>query len=318
MSEQEQKIYVGIDVAKHHLDVYINATKRVVKVSNDQAGIQELITILSEQPPITLIILEATGGYERLVARTLEEANFSIRIINPRQVRDFAKALGQLAKTDRVDCRILALFAEKVEPSAKSLRTKEQQNLVDLKTRRKQLVDMITMEKNRLDKANPDMQKQIEKTINFLQKQLKTIDKKLSQAIQIDPNLSKKNELLRSVKGVGPVVSATLLAELPELGTLTAKKIAALVGVAPFNRDSGNFVGGRTVWGGRSSVRATLYMAALVATKFNPQIKVFYDRLCKAGKAKKVALTACMHKLLVILNAIVKSAIPWQIGLKNT
>jgi transposase len=232
-------------------------------------------------------------------------------------VRDFAKALGQLAKTDRVDCRILGLFAEKIEPAAKSLRTQEQQDLADLRTRRRQLVDMITMEKNRLDKVNPNIRKDIEKIIVFLQKQLKAIDKKLSQAIQIDQNLLKKNKLLRSVKGVGPVVSATLLAELPELGTLTGKKIAALAGVAPFNRDSGKFVGERTVWGGRSSVRSTLYMAALVATKCNPQIKTFYERLCKAGKAKKVALTACMHKLLVILNAIIRSGIPWQMGLKN-
>jgi transposase len=317
MSEQEQKIYVGIDVAKYHLDVYISATKQVIKVSNDQVGIQELTTILSKQQPITLIVLEATGGYERLVARTLEEAKFPIRIMNPRQVRDFAKALGQLAKTDRVDCRILGLFAEKIEPAAKSLRTQEQQDLADLRTRRRQLVDMITMEKNRLDKVNPNIRKDIEKIIVFLQKQLKAIDKKLSQAIQIDQNLLKKNKLLRSVKGVGPVVSATLLAELPELGTLTGKKIAALAGVAPFNRDSGKFVGERTVWGGRSSVRSTLYMAALVATKCNPQIKTFYERLCKAGKAKKVALTACMHKLLVILNAIIRSGIPWQMGLKN-
>lgn len=316
MNEKDQKIYVGIDVSKAYLDVYFHPTGQAIKVSNDKTGLKELVGSLSKQP-IKLVILEATGGYEKFIARELEKVHFPVSVINPRQARDFAKALGQLAKTDKIDGRILALFAEKIGPTPRPLKTLEQQALSDLKARRKQLVDMVTMEKNRLDKANPSIQKGIKKTIKFLQKELKSMDEKLSQAIKEDPTLSQKNELLRSVKGVGPVLSATLLADLPELGTLNHKKISALVGVAPFNRDSGTFVGGRTVWGGRSSVRATLYMAALVATKNNPQIKVFYERLCKAGKVKKVALTACMHKLLMIMNAILKSGIPWNMELKN-
>lgn len=317
MSEREQKIYVGIDISKAYLDVYINPMGQTIKLSNNEAGIRELIDILSKQP-ITLIVLEATGGYENAAAKGLEDAKFPVCVINPRQTRDFAKALGQLAKTDKIDGRMLALFAEKIQPIPRPLKTPEQQALTDLKVRRKQLVDMIVMEKNHLDKANTDIRKEIEKTIIFLQKKLKVIEERLSQTIQADPHLFKKNELLLSVKGVGPVLSATLLADLPELGMLTHKKISALVGVAPFNRDSGKFVGERTTWGGRSSIRAILYMAVLVAIKHNPQIKIFYDRLCKMGKAKKVALTACMRKLLVIMNAIVKSGAPWNVELKTT
>lgn len=316
MNEKNQNIYVGIDVSKAYLDVYVNPVGHIIRVSNDRTGIQELMKSLSKQP-VKLIVLEATAGYEKIAARELEKANFSVSVINPRQARDFAKALGQLAKTDKVDSRILALFAEKIEPSPRPLKTAEQQSLADLRARRSQLVDMITMEKNRLDKANLSIQKGIEKTIKFLQKELKIIDEELSQSIKDDPELSRKNGLLRSIKGVGPVLSATLLANLPELGTLTHKKLSALVGVAPFNRDSGTFVGKRTVWGGRSGVRAALYMGALTAARFNPQIKSFYQRLCLTGKAKKVVLTACMRKLLVIINAVIKSGIPWGMELKN-
>jgi len=315
MDKLEQNVYVGIDVSKANLDVFIHPIGQVYKVSNDETGINKLTKLLSKQS-IKLIVLEATGGYEKKVARGLAEAKFSVSVINPRQARDFAKALGQLAKTDKVDSRILALFANKIEPTARPLKTLKQQDLTDLKARRKQLVDMITMEKNRLDKTSVNIKKGIEKVIKFFQKELRAIDKKLSQAIEEDPNLSEKNKLLRSIKGVGPVLSATLLADLPELGTLTNKKISALVGVAPFNRDSGTFVGGKTIWGGRSSVRTSLYMAALAASKYNPQIKTFYDRLSKAGKVKKVVLTACMHKLLIIMNAMLKSGVSWNEELK--
>ncbi len=316
MSEREQKVYVGLDVSKACLDIYIHPMGQTIKVNNDKTGIKELVKTLSKQS-VELIVLEATGGYEKTVARELEQAQFPVSVVNPRQARDFAKALGQLAKTDKVDSRMLALFANKIEPTVRPLKTLKQQDLADLKTRRRQLVDMITMEKNRLDKVSSSIRKGIEKVIKFLQKELQTMDEKLSQVIEEDPDLSKKSELLRSIKGVGPVLSATLLADLPELGTLTHKKISALVGVAPFNRDSGTFVGGRTIWGGRGSVRTSLYMAALAAAKYNPQIKIFYDRLCKAGKAKKVVLTACMHKLLIIMNAILKSGIAWNMELKN-
>ena len=237
--------------------------------------------------------------------------------MNPRQVRNFAKALGQLAKTDKIDGRILALFGEKIAPTPRPLKSQEQQDLSELKNRRRQLVDMITMENNRLDKASIAIQKPIQKTIKFLKKGLAEIDKKLQASIKSTPDLSRKAALLRSIKGVGAVTCVTLLADLPELGKLSHRKIAALVGVAPFNRDSGIALGKKTIWGGRSTVRTALYMAALVATKVNPQIKSFYERLCQAGKAKKVAFVARMHKLLIIMNAVIKSDQPWGMEMKN-
>jgi transposase len=202
-----------------------------------------------------LVVLEATGGYEKLAGRLLSEDDIPISIVNPRQVRDFAKAIGQLAKTDVIDGKIIALFAEKIEPPAKQLANDKQQELIDLKSRRRQLVEMITMEKNRLVKSSKFIKKSLEKTIKFLEKELKAMDQKLKVNISEDLVWSKKDALLQSIKGVGPVVSTTLIADLPELGTLSHKKISALVGVAPFNRDSGAYVGGRTVWGGRASVR---------------------------------------------------------------
>lgn len=316
MSELEQKIYVGIDVSKTNLDIYILPQNKAFTVNNDKPGVKKLFKVLPKE--VILIVLEATGGYEKAVARELEKAKLPISVINPRQARDFAKALGQLAKTDKIDSRILALFAEKIGPSPRLLKSAKLQALSDLKNRRRQLLDMITMEKNRLEKASLTIKRIITKTIKFLQKELNEIDEKLVDAIKEDAELSRKDQLLRSINGVGPVLSATLLADLPELGTTTHKKISALVGVAPFNRDSGTFVGGRTIWGGRASVRATLYMATLAAIKSNSKLKTFYQHLCKAGKAKKVALIACMHKLLMIMNAILKSGITWKMELQNT
>lgn len=310
MTSLSEKIYVGLDVSSTTLDVYIRPMGLSLKVSNDEIGIQKLKDHLPEK--IDLLVLEATGGYEKLTARLLSADNIPVAIVNPRQVRDFAKATGQLAKTDATDGKIIALFAEKIEPPVKQLANEKQQELMDFKSRRKQLVEMITMEKNRLGKSSKTIKKSLEKTIKFLVGELKAMDQKLEKNISEDPQWSKKDELLQSIIGVGPVLSTTLIADLPELGTLNHKKIAALVGVAPFNRDSGAYVGGRTVWGGRASVRATLYMAALVASKKNPQIKVFYERLCANGKKKKVALTACMHKLLIIMNAMIKTNTAWQ------
>lgn len=310
MSNLESKCYVGIDVSKGSLDVYIHPASKSLKVSNDPAGITELKKALPKK--VTLIVMEATGGYERLVARALFDAGLPVSIANPRQVRDFAKAMGQLAKTDKIDGRLIALFGEKIEPPIKAPVDIKQQELEDQRARRKQIVEMIIMEKNRLDKASSIVKKGIEKTIKFLNKELNTLNQDLQKKISEDPEWSKKNTLLQSIKGVGPAVSLALLAALPELGTLDAKKISALVGVAPFNRDSGVYIGGRSVWGGRASVRAALYMAALVATRTNPKIEAFYKRLCESGKAKKVALTACMHKLLIIMNAMIKAETTWQ------
>jgi transposase len=315
MTSLPEKIYVGIDVSKSTLDVYIHPTKKTVKVSNDEVGFKKLKEYLSEQ--VTLVVMEASGGYEKQVFKQLSGFGIPVAVVNPRQIRNFAKALGHLAKTDRVDARIIAQFAEKIEPRVTPVKEKKQETLVELKTRRTQLVDMITMEKNRLDKSNKNIKKNIEKTIKFLEKQLKALNETLQQAIAEDAELYKKDKLLQSIKGVGPVVSATILADLPELGTLDQRKIAALVGVAPFNQDSGRYEGERKVWGGRASVRSILYMAALVASRSNPKIKAFYKRLCEAGKKKKVALTACMGKLLVTMNAILKTGIPWQANYTN-
>jgi transposase len=310
MSKLISKYYVGIDVSKNSLDVYIHPLGKSLKVSNDPKGIKELKKSLPKQ--VTLIVMEATGGYEQLVARTLSEVGLPIAVVNPRQVRDFAKAMGQLAKTDKIDGRIIALFAEKIQPPAKAPVNAKQQELADQRARRRQIVDMLVMEKNRLYKAPPVVKKGIEKSIKFLEKELKLLEAILQQKISEDPVWSKKDKLLRSISGVGSTVSLTVLSTLPELGKLDHRKISALVGVAPFNRDSGVYVGGRSVFGGRGSVRSALYMAALVASRTNPKIKAFYERLCASGKAKKVALTACMHKLLIIMNAMIKSETAWQ------
>lgn len=310
MTAGQDKVYVGIDVSKLTLDVSIQPTGQNLTFSNNMAGYKELIRNLPTM--VNLIVFEATGGYERDAAKTLSTAGLPIAIVNPRQVRDFAKALGKLAKTDKIDSKIIALFAEKVVPRQAVLGDSKQQKLSELRARRKQVVEMITMEKNRLDKASKGIAKAINKTITFLEKQLKKIEAKLQKHIDGDEQLAQKDKILRSVKGVGPVLSTTLITELPELGQLNRKQIAALVGVAPFNRDSGTYKGGRTVWGGRASVRSILYMSALVASHNNPVIKAFYDKLCASGKAKKVVIVACMHKLLLILNAMVKNNTMWN------
>lgn len=310
MTKHIEKIYVGVDVSKLKLDVSIQPLGQNFIFSNDKAGYKKLLFKLPKH--ITLAVFEATGGYEKEAARALSAAGIQIAIVNPRQVRDFAKATGKLAKTDKIDSDIIALFATKIEPRQTILSNKKQQELSELRSRRKQLVEMLGMEKHRLDMAGKAIGKGIKKTITFLERELELVDLKLKKHIYEDDNLSKKDKILQSVIGVGPVLSATLLAELPELGQLNRKKIAALVGVAPFNRDSGKYAGSRTVWGGRSSIRSVLYMAALVASKKNPRIKAFYDKLCTAGKAKKVALVACMHKLLSILNVMIKTGEMWR------
>lgn len=310
MTENAEKNYVGIDVSKHNLDISIQPLGQNFTVSNDCTGYKELLSKLPKH--VALAVFEATGGYERNAAKSLSVAGIPIAIVNPRQVRDFAKATGKLAKTDKIDSDIISLFAEKIEPRQTILNDEKQQKASELRSRRKQVVEMITMEKNRLDKASKGIAKTINKTITFLEKQLQKIEAKLQKHIDGDEQLAQKDKILRSVKGVGPVLSTTLITELPELGQLNRKQIAALVGVAPFNRDSGTYKGGRTVWGGRASVRSILYMSALVASRNNPVIKAFYDKLCAAGKAKKVAIVACMHKLLLILNAMVKNNTMWN------
>lgn len=310
----EEPRYVGIDVAKARLDVAIGPTGETWGVSNDEVGIKELTSRLKVLHP-ALIVLEATGGLEVPVAADLAQAELPVAIVNPRQVRDFAKAMGRLAKTDVIDARTLALFAERVRPTSHPLPEAQTQSLGALITRRRQLVGMLTAEKNRLGMALLRVRPRIEAHIAYLSCELADIDDELGKTLRESPIWREKEDLLKGVPGIGPVVSLTFLAELPELGSLNRKQVAALVGVAPLNRDSGTFKGRRIVWGGRGTVRTALYMATLVATRHNPVIRAFYARLCRAGKPKKVALTACMRKLLTILNAMLKHHKPWTLNL---
>lgn len=311
MLVQSEKIYIGIDVSKTILDVYILPYQKYMQFKNNAKDIQKLVKKLASFTRAS-IVMEATGGYEKLVAQSLHDANFHISITNPRSIRDFAKALGKLAKTDRIDAEVIALYAEKMQPKATMMYNENQQKLAELNARRRQIVEMIAMEKNRLDKARPELKKSIQRIIKALEKELEVINAALAESIQHDETFAHKSTLLNSIKGVGTVVATGVLADLPELGTLKARQITALAGLAPYNRDSGTLRGKRTIWGGRASVRNALYMAALVAMRHNPQIKSFYERLCNKGKEKKVAIIACMHKLLIIMNAMIKHNEPWR------
>lgn len=305
-------VFVGIDVSKDRLDIALRPTGERDAVANAEPDITALVARLQTLHP-TVTVLEATGGFELAVTAALAAARQPVVVVNPRQVRDFAKATGQLAKTDTLDATILAQFAEAVRPAIRAIPDATTQALAALLTRRRQLVVMRTAEQNRLATALPPVRKGIRAHLAWLDRQLAQLDEDLTRAIRESPVWREKDDLLQSVPGVGPVLARTLLASLPELGTLNRKQIAALVGVAPFNRDSGTLRGRRTIWGGRAPVRAALYMGALAATRWNPVIRAFYQRLCVAGKAKKVALTACMRKLLTMLNAMIKSRSPWTI-----
>jgi transposase len=259
-----------------------------------------------------LIVLEATGGFEASVAALLAAAGLPVVVMNPRLVRNFAKATGKLAKTDRLDARMLALFAQVMRPPVRPLKDEQSRALDALFNRRRQLVDMLTMEKNRLTLATPEVARDIKAHITWLAQRLKDVDGELKTLIERSPVWREKDELLQSVRGVGPVMSITLLAQLPELGTINRRQISALAGTAPLNHDSGKFKGERHVWGGRANVRAVLYMATLAAIRCNPAIKAFHRRLRDAGKKPKVAIVACMRKLLTILNAMLKNKTPWR------
>ena len=308
-----QPIYVGVDVSKNNLQAAILPSGDSFSVPNDEGGLDELTNRLRGAPPTTLVVLEATGGYERPVVASVAASKIAVAVVNPRQVRDFAKATGTLAKTDRIDARILARFAQAIRPSPKSPPDAEAREFCAIVARRRQIISMMSAEKNRLSiRDSKAVRKRIQAHIRWLQKELEGIDKGLDEAIEDSPTFKENEALLKSVPGVGEVLCRTLLAELPELGSLSPKKLCALVGVAPLNRDSGDRRGKRTTWGGRSGVRKALYMGALVAARHNPTIKEFYERLLGAGKPKKVALVACMRKLLVILNAMIRDRSPWR------
>lgn len=308
---QTVEIFVGIDVSKTWLDIAVYASDLVWRVGNEEQGIASLVKRLKEMQA-TLIVLEATGGYEMPVVAELAHAKLPIVVINPRKVRAFARSIGQLAKTDKLDARLLAHFAAAIRPTARSLPSAEEEHLTGLLVRRRQLVDMLTMEKNRLHTVRPALREDIREHIAWLQAKLAKIDEEIDQFVRDSSLWKEKDAILRSAPGVGRVTSCTLLAMLPELGTLNRQEIAALVGVAPVNKDSGRKQGKRRVYGGRATVRSVLYMAALAARRYNPRIRKFYEALLQRGKEKKVALTACMRKLLVILNAMLRTNQSWR------
>jgi transposase len=304
--------FVGIDVAKHSLDVYLASEDRSFTMKNSTAGFKQL---LDELPAAgsCLVVIEATGGYQSRVVAALVAAGHQVAVVNPRQVRDFARGLGILAKTDRLDARVIARFGEQAHPRPVQIGSEKQGQLAELVTRRRQLIELRTAEQNRLETTSTKMVRQnVRHLVEQLDKQIRQLEQAIGKLVQSEPELSSKAALLETVPGVGPVTVANLLVHLPELGRLNRQQIAALAGVAPFNRDSGKFHGRRAIWGGRAAVRSVLYMAALTARRSNPLIRVFAQRLEAAGKPFKVVLTACMRKLLTILNSILKNNLPWN------
>ena len=304
-------LFVGIDVAKATLDIALRPSKQLWQIIYDDAQIEALVTQLSELSP-TLIVIEATGGLERILVAALVTAKLPVVVINPRLARDFAKAIGRLAKTDRIDAQVLAHYGEAIRPSLRPLPDADTQQLRALVDRRRQLMDMMSAEQSRLNTSSARIRDSIEHHLTWLRQQVAKLDDDLDGMLKASSLWREYDAILQSTPGVGPVLSRTLISQLPELGDLNRKEVAALVGVAPFNRDSGTWRGRRTIWGGRATVRAVLYMSTLVATRYNPVIREFYERLLVSGKVKKVALIACMRNLLTILNAMIKYQQPWQ------
>ena len=304
--------WIGIDVAKATLDLHFLPSGQTHSLANNAAGHHQLRKLLPA-PNACRIVLEATGGYERQLVADLLDAGFHVAVVNPKRVRDFARALGLVAKTDRLDARVLALFAEKVQPAPAHKTPEKQAEIQQLVARRRQLIDLRTMESNRLEVTHSKpARKSIETVLKLLERQIESIEAAIEALVESDDEWRLKTQLVQSVPGLGGVTATTLVADVPELGQLNRQQISSLIGLAPFNRDSGKHQGKRTIGGGRKSVRCVLYMAALAARRCNPVIKAFADRLAQHGKPFKVILTACMRKLLVIVNALIKSGLPWN------
>ncbi len=312
MSETKVEVFVGIDVSKSTLDVCIEPFGQMLHVAYDEAGISQIAKRLKEVSP-ALIVIEATGGLEVRIATALASAGLPVAVINPRQARDFAKATGRLAKTDRVDAGMLAAFAKAIRPQARPLKDADTRVLDDMVSRRRQLVDMRVQETLRLGTAaSKPLQKSLKQHIAWLDKRISEVDNDLTKQLRESDVWRAKDDLLRSIPGVGNVTTRTMLGKCPELGTLNRREIAALTGVAPLANDSGKHRGKRFVWGGRAEVRAVLYMAAVSAIRCNDTIKAFAERLKKAGKPPKVVIVACMRKLLTIMNSMLKNNAPWN------
>jgi transposase len=313
MSKKKSKSFIGIDVSKQQLEVAAHESDYQFRCPNKMSACGELIAELIGLRP-ALIVLEATGGLERSVVSALQAAGLPVVVVNPRQVRDFAKALGQLAKTDRLDARVLAHFAAAIKPPLRSMKSKDEQELDALTGRRGQLIEILTDEKNRRASAATDsVRDQIKEHIDWLEKRIAELDQQLKALLQSSACWQAKDQILQSVPGIGPVVSFSMIADLPELGTLNRQQISKLVGVAPLNRDSGQHRGTRHIYGGRARLRSVLYMAAITAARHNAVIKEFYQRLRANQKPFKVAITACMRKLLSIVNVMVRDSTPWKI-----
>jgi len=307
-------VFAGIDVAKDRLDVHLRPSGQSFAVSRNGAGIEQLLDRLRDTPP-ALVVMEATGGFELTVAAAIAGAGLPLAVVNPRQIRDFARATGRLAKTDRLDAEAIALFAERIRPEPRPLPDEQAQALAELVARRRQIVEMIGMELNRRRQARARrVTRTIEATLRVLEAQLTDLDDDIDAAIRDTPAWRAADDLLQSVPGIGPVASRTLIAEMPELGRIDRRAAAALVGVAPINRDSGYMRGHRAIAGGRTTLRNVLFMATLSAVRWNPVLKAHYQQLIQRGRPKKVALIACLRRLVSILNAIIRAQLPWQIA----
>lgn len=303
--------FIGIDISKATIDVAVHESKEHWTFTNDENGIKKLTNLMRKESP-SLIVMESTGSYEVAAAHELNAHGYPVAVVNPRHIRDFARSTGLLAKTDALDARVIARFAATIRPAPRVLTDEDTQHLAAIMSRRRQVVAMLTAEKNRLGQANHNVKERIKQHISWLEQELDDLNKESGSMIESNSEWKEKSDIMQSVPGVGPNLALTLLSDLPELGNLNRKQIAALCGLAPFNRDSGQMRGKRSIWGGRSSVRSAVYMAAFSAVRWNPLLKEFYQRLVDMGKRRKVALVACMRKLLCILNAMLKNRTVWN------